>query len=252
MNRAPWIAAAPLSLCLLSPHTPGVAQCPASPPLPPASKMPAFPPPKSRVCCIFGWAKPLDPDKLGGHQYGNGDDLNAATSNTTEPVGYVYTAAAGLVDFGHVRDRADMVLWVYANLLAGSRNFSVGADTVVISTPIPADTTQIAKLAGAIVYVNSWGHELATWGDSPVLPLASLGNQEDYSAFSLEDLSSNIVGIRAATNAINAGGGASPAAFNKQMDIAVAALKDELGAQLMNKTAQFIAQVQYQAGDTDL
>jgi hypothetical protein len=252
MNRARWIATPSLSLCLLLPQAPGAAQCPALPPALPATKTPAIPPPQARVCCIFGWAKALDHDQLSGHQYGNGDDLNAATSNTKEPVGYVYTEAAGLVDFGHVRDRADMMFWVYANLLAGSRNFRVGADTVLVSASMPTDPAQIAKLAGAIVYVNSWGHELVTWGDSPSLPLSALGPQEDYSAFSPEDLSSNIVGIQVATRALAAGGYASPAAFNKQMDIAVAALKTELGAQPADTTTKLIAQVQYQAGDTDL
>jgi hypothetical protein len=238
-------------LTLLLPQAAGVAQCPEAPLSPQPTQQLAIGPPSSRVCCIFSFALALDPNKLAGHVYGNGNDLDAATSQTKEPVGYVYTAAAGLVDIGHVRDNADMTLWVYANLLIGSHSIQVGNDTAFVPN-IPTDKTKRIALAGAIVYTSSWAHELVTWGDSPILPSSWLGPEEDYSAFSPEDLPSNIVGIETATRALNAGGDASPAAFSKQMDIALAKMMTELGAQPAAETTKLLAQVQLTSADKDL
>jgi hypothetical protein len=232
-------------------------QCPDLPlALPPAHPV-TLEAPKGRVCCIFGWALGLDPTKLSGHVYGNGGDPKAAQSETPEPVGYVYTAAAGIVDIGHVRDNADMVLWVYAHLQNGEKNFAVGDDTVVVGA-IPKGKDNVLALAASIVYVNSWGHELITWGDSPAVALIAnqvpsvFGAAEDFSAFSPEDLSSNIVGIVTASRAIDAGGDASPAAFDAQMDKALAGMMTELGAQCPDVTTKLLAQVQFTQTDKDL
>jgi hypothetical protein len=255
MKHASAIGRRALSLAagfaLLLPQAAVVAQCPEAPLAPPPTRQLAIGPPSSRVCCIFSFALALDPTKLAGHVYGNGNDLDAATSQTKEPVGYVYTAAAGLVDIGHVRDNADMTLWVYANLLIGSHNIQVGNDTAFVPT-IPTGKAQLLAMAGAIVYTSSWAHELVTWGDSPILPSSWLGPEEDYSAFSPEDLPSNIVGIETATRAINAGGDASPAAFSHQMDLALAQMMTELGAQPAAETTKLLAQVQLTSADKNL
>jgi hypothetical protein len=261
MNHAIGIrhlcARAAIALLLIH-QAAAVAQCPAVP-MAPAPKPLTLPRPSSRVCCIFNFAKALDPNALAGHVYGNGGDADAAESNTKEPVGYIYTAAAGLVDIGHVRDNADNMLWVYSHLANGERNFGVGSDTVATG-PLPTgNKPQLLLLAASIAYVSSWAHELATWGDSPsIAPIANkyptvFGNQEDFSAFSPEDLSSNIVGIEVATRAINAGGDASPLAFNKQIDIALEDMMlKEVGAQTADKTTALLAQIQFTQTDKDL
>jgi len=244
--------------------------CPEAPPpkVPTASastKPAAIPEPKERICCIFNWAKALDPKQLAGHVYGNGGDKKAATSETTEPVGYVYTGGAGLVDIAHVRDNADMVFWTYTQLTNGNHNFRVGNDTVALGT-IPAGKDAVLALAGAIVFVNSWAHELVTWGDTPTAILEEavghtpedLPPAEDFSAFSPEDMSSNIVGIQAATEAIDNGGDASPKAFSDQMDLALAGMmtnpKDPfwLAAQPVEETNKLLTQVEFTSDDKDL
>ena len=50
---------------------------------------------------------------------------------------------------------------------------------------IPAVTTDRLAVATAIAYVEGWAHEMTTFGTA----------SQDYSAFSPEDLVSNIVGI---------------------------------------------------------
>jgi hypothetical protein len=246
-----------LGAALMFSQAAGRSQCPAVPPPLPATKQLTLKKPGSRVCCIFWWAKGLDPKNLKGHKYGNGGDASAASSKTAEPVGYVYTAAAGLVDIGHVRDNADMTLWVYANLQNGEHNFRVGNDTVAVG-PIPSGKVPMLALAGAIVYVNSWAHELGTWGDTPVSILKEVYGgspdvpAEDFSAFSPEDMSSNIVGIIAATRAINAGGDVSAGAFDTQMDTALAQMMPELGAQEASVTDNLVTQVEFTSKDRDL
>lgn len=265
LTRAARMAVAVL---LMFPSATGFSQCPAPPPPKvqtpqTTTKQVAIPPPKERICCIFNYAKALEPTKLGGHIYGNGGDLSASSSDTKEPVGYVYTAAAGLVDIGHVRDNADMMLWVYANLLAGQHSFSVGNDAVLVNT-IPSGKDPVLALAGAIVYVSSWAHELVTWGDTPAsFLLGGFGippstPAEDFSAFSPEDMSSNVVGIVAATEAIDSGGDASPKAFGDQMDIALASMmtnnKDKfwLSGQPLVETDKLLTQVEFTSADKDL
>jgi hypothetical protein len=116
------------------------------------------------------------------------------------------------------------------------------------------------------VFVNSWAHELVTWGDTPTKILVEavgytpedLPPAEDFSAFSPEDMSSNIVGIQAATVAIDNGGDASPKAFGEQMDLALAGMmtnpKDPfwLAPLTANETDKLLTQVEFTSDDKDL
>jgi hypothetical protein len=167
---------------------------------------------------------------------------------TDEPVGYVYTGAAGLVDIGHVRDNADMTFWIYAHLMNGEHAFTTYGGAVGVPN-IPTSQSQVLALAGAIAYVDAWAHEISTWGDTTIWNNDSV---EDFSAFSPEDMSSNIVGIRVATNAIQAGGGAAVLTFDQQMDIALAKMMTELDAQQAKVTTPLVDSLEFKPGDTDL
>ena len=213
--------------------------------------------PGERACCSLGVAKGMDPAKVANaavakpmHVYGNestvSDILSQTASGIGETVGYVYTAAAGLVDIGHVRDNADTVRWVYANLKRKNHVFSVRGDNVGVVN-IPTTKDQMLGLADAIAFVNSWAHELQTWGDT-----AALNPAEDYSAFSPEDLSSNIVGIKAGTRAIQAETIDSDSSFNQQMDATLTQMMKELGAQEKDKTDAALDSVKAVAGATNL
>jgi hypothetical protein len=116
-----------------------------------------------------------------------------------------------------------MTKFIYDSLVAGATEIVAfqGVATLAASAASPLD------LAAAIAYVDSWAHELTTWGTS-----------EDYSSFSPEDLPSNIVGIEVAKRAIAAGG-----AFNGAVDAAVAAVMAELGARPMADTTAAFAKI---------
>ncbi len=163
-------------------------------------------PPGQRLCCALGTHTGIDPGDLTGHQYGHIANLFPQTAGTVlregEPLGYIYTSGAGLVDLGHVRDNADMVLFVYAQLLDGQHRIYTSGGDVVGVPKIPAVKADLLGLAGAIVFANAWAHELTTWGSDTNVFINS--KAEDFSAFSPEDLSSNIVGIYIATRAITA------------------------------------------------
>jgi hypothetical protein len=209
------------------------------------------PRPGNRICCSFGFALGCNPAKLDGHDYGNTNQYTDAVPGVScafgEPVGYVYTGAAGLVDIGHVRDNADMTFSVYKQLMAGNHSIAAGGDTVgVVILPTGKD---IVGMAGAIAYVGSVGHELETWGvtDKSTAPKA-----QDFSAYSPEDLSSNIVGIEVATRAINNGGGVSVEAFDKEMDMQLTQMMTDLDAQEASTTIALLAQIKYIPGGASL
>ncbi len=145
--------------------------------------------PNTRACCAlgqweFGASGELDPTALGGHRYGGGT-LGGG------PVGYVYTARAGLVDLGHLRDLADMTKFIYEAMDSGCTKLELYEGTATVHT-MPSDKKSIIELAGAIAYVESWAHELTTW--------------DDYSSFSPEDVPSNIIGIEIAKRALKTSG----------------------------------------------
>jgi hypothetical protein len=159
--------------------------------------------PNRRACCALGqWelgaAGGLDPRKLSGHRYGAGT-LGGG------PVGYVYTAKAGLMDLGHMRDLADMTKFVYDALRSGSTLLVLYEGTAKVRA-IPSDAITILELAVAIAYVESWAHELTTW--------------DDYSSFSPEDIPSNIAGIEVGKRAIRAGGSFNPA-LDTELDVLI-------------------------------
>ena len=115
------------------------------------------PPPGNRLCCAFGFAYGCDPAVLTNptapkHNYGNQPEdqpLNSvpyAACHGSEPVGYVYTAAAGLVDVGHVRDNADMTFLpsVYNQLLKKQHSIATGGNSAGVVN-IPTDSKSIDR-----------------------------------------------------------------------------------------------------------
>ena len=176
-----------------------------------------------RACCALGFSSPVDPTATAGHQY-------APFLVHTDPVGYVYTSAAGLVDLGHVRDMADMTRWVFDSLEGGATRLVLAEGQVDVGTP-PTSSTDALALAASIAYVESWAHELSSWDTEP------------FSAFSPEDLPSNMVGIELARRAITLGG-PYPAAI----DAALTTLLTELGARPPADTAAALTKVRTTAG----
>ena len=156
-------------------------------------------PRKVRPCCAFGVdlkAKvgpvpvPLyenenivSPAEIGPHGYDKGE-------LTRENNGLVYTCRGGFIDLAHVRDTADNTLFLAMQ---------------IARAPLPEGllarhgrwTTAVA-LASFIAYDLSIWHEVVTWYGWE----STLGISEKLSAFSPEDLYSNVLGINLAAGII--------------------------------------------------
>ena len=177
-------------------------------------------PRKVRPCCAFGVdlkAKvgpvpvPLyenenivSPAEIGPHGYDKGE-------LTRENNGLVYTCRGGFIDLAHVRDTADSTLFLamqIARALPGPITIQIpdqGTKRRILIKPLPEGllarhgrwTTAVA-LASFIAYDLSIWHEVVTWYGWE----STLGISEKLSAFSPEDLYSNILGINLAAGII--------------------------------------------------
>lgn len=203
--------------------------------------------PGQRYCCSLGQnvefsnlttAPNLDPGKLSGHKYG--------TQKEGDPIGYVYTSRAGLLDIGHVRDSIDMVRFLYYFMMTSDRNNLQQrpvTNGIVRPIQLPMDQEQILKIASAMTYIDGLAHELVTWGqgftkkeERPVLH-----TPQDFSSFSPEDLVSNVVGIEIAERVLR---GYCDVDFNTAVDEQMEIMMLELGAQPVKKTEEVRKMIQ--------
>ncbi|HEY3450354.1 MAG TPA: DUF4056 domain-containing protein [Myxococcales bacterium] len=169
-------------------------------------------------------------EDLGRHEYDNGVltfDLDLEHFATLEKDGLVYTCRGGFVDTGHVRDYADLTLFLalrFAAALPGPATFTLPGDGAVRRVrlaAIPAEALAGAdrwewavRLAQYAVFHLSVFHELVTWYGHRTSPAWS----EKASAFSPEDLYSNLLGIRIAGGIIGKQGVRSRRDWNASMD----------------------------------
>lgn len=149
-------------------------------------------------------------EDLGRHEYDNGVltfDLDLARFATVENDGLVYTCRGGFVDTGHVRDYADLTLFLALRLVAalpGPAEVVLPGDGAVRRVrlqSVPAEALAGAdrwewavRLAQYAAYHLSVFHELVTWYGHQTNPAWS----EKASAFTPEDAYSNLLGIRIA------------------------------------------------------
>jgi len=179
-----------------------------------------------RPCCAFGAdlragvgpvpvpmfviGNLLGVDELGNHRYDSGVvKLGPSGDNSSffqrEPNGLVYTCRGGFIDTAHVRDVADWTLFLASQI---ARNLETG---MVLELPDeggqrrivlePVDEIHIERVGRrpiaielgqwAAFQISIW-HEIATWYGWSTLPAFP----ETASAFSPEDLYSNILGAK--------------------------------------------------------
>jgi hypothetical protein len=188
--------------------------------------VPSLPMPEAlRPCCAFGTdlkvkvgAAPVPgfkldnmraAEELGPHNYENGLlTLNPADDRSAlvlENNGLVYTCRGGFIDVAHVRDNADLALYLTSqsvrNMVHGGEAElpDQGARLRAIFHSLPKETIanhgwrNLAATTGAwLAFQVSIWHEIATW-----YGYASLSTwPEKLSAFSPEDLYSNMLGVR--------------------------------------------------------
>ncbi|ALR75889.1 DUF4056 domain-containing protein [[Enterobacter] lignolyticus] len=205
------------------------------------------PPESLRPCCAFGYdlkvralgvpipvyqiGNVLTLDTLGNHRYN--DSALGAVKNlvglSEEANGLLYTHRGGFIDIAHVRDTADNTFYLFTRLYPklGQRwrlfySEELGVRRVQLNAFTPPSSsaqryTLSAWLAGKLAFELAQWHEVAQWYGFQSVP----GFSEEISAFSPEDLYSNLLGARLAVNVILAGHTRSVDEYNRAMDAAL-------------------------------
>lgn len=162
--------------------------------------------------------------------------------------GIVYTCRGGFVDSAHVRDYADLTVYLTGQILDRLRNGGrvdlpdQGGIPSIELEAIPrdllvrlgAEEVAIGIAKWAAFQVSLW-HETATW-----FGWSSYGTifPETASAFSPEDTYSNLLGIELAAALLRAGAVVSEADYNRAMDVTLPRLMDGLGALPVENTEE--------------
>lgn len=196
-----------------------------------------------RPCCAFGTGLRVrvgaikipgfaidnirSPDRIGTHTYDAGQ-RGQEVIHASERNGLVYTCRGGFIDIAHVRDYADWTLYLATQI---GRKLETGG---VIELPDPEGgqrrfllqpvdpklirivgrrklTASLAVWAG--FQLSLW-HEIATWYGWSNFGLFS----ERASAFSPDDLYSNLLGAKIVGPIISARNDLSEALFNRAID----------------------------------
>ena len=215
-------------------------------------------PSRLRPCCAFGSGirvrlgpipvpgimldNIISPGDVGTHRYDNGLLSLQRGADGIEIVqesnGLVYTCRGGFLDTAHVRDYADWTVYLAAQIARAADSGTTltlrneGAVRRVHIQPLPPQLVSRAELRDAVIALSQYiafqlsiWHEISTWlGWS-----ASAVFSEEASAFSPEDLYSNLVGIKIAGRIIADGRASSESEFNAQVSENLIKAVDLLG-----------------------
>ncbi|MFS7253561.1 DUF4056 domain-containing protein [Rahnella rivi] len=209
-----------------------------------------------RPCCAFGYdlhvraigvpvpfyqiGNVLTVGSLGKHHYN--DSRFAAIKNiaglSAEKSGLIYTHRGGFIDIAHVRDTADNTFYLFTRIYPrlGDRwrlfySEELGVRRIQLNAFNPPVSqaeryTLSAWLAGHLAFQLAQWHEIAQWyGFQSVA-----GFSEEISAFSPEDLYSNLLGARLAIHVILHDHPVSTEQYNVVMDSALRNALTQLGA----------------------
>ncbi|PHM36722.1 conserved hypothetical protein [Xenorhabdus innexi] len=234
---------------------------------------PVLPPIKApeglRACCAFGYdlkvkalglSVPIyridnivEADKLGEHHY-NDSFLGASAEVfgvSNEKVGLLYTEKGGFIDISHVRDTADYTLYLFSQIYAHlGQQWILDLDNELAARKIhffaftpptdPAERyTLSAYLAAKLAFQLAAWHEIAQWYGYQSVP----GFSEAISAFSPEDLYSNLLGARLALTLILQGQVSSVNQFSAAIANILPIALNELGAYNKSGTKKMFDQV---------
>ncbi|MDX7990618.1 DUF4056 domain-containing protein [Xenorhabdus littoralis] len=231
--------------------------------------MPMSPPEGLRACCVFGYNiktqlgvvpvpfydidNIVEAEKLGEHHY-NDSFLGASAALlgvSSEKIGLLYTHKGGFVDISHVRDTADYTLYFFSQIYAHlGQERDLTLDNELAARKIhffaftppedPAERyTLSAYLAARLAFQLAVWHEIAQWYGYYSVP----GFPESVSAFSPEDLYSNLLGARLAMTLILQGHASSVTQFSTSMENILPATLNELGAYSRSGTKEMFDSV---------
>ncbi len=166
------------------------------------------PPRIIRTCCAFG-----DELKMAGVPFKKYSDLSSLEllgphkylGSNQEKNGIIYTHRGGFIDVGHLRDQADWTAYLYTVIkknLGSYYESDLGHEggNKILRLKIPGNLSEEdqMKLAAKIAYDLSIWHEIATFYGASTVPLVP----ERYSAFSMEDAYSNMLGAQLGLKAL--------------------------------------------------
>ncbi|HAS8597411.1 TPA: DUF4056 domain-containing protein [Vibrio vulnificus] len=221
-----------------------------------------------RPCCAFGYdlkaqlggipvpffsvGNVVDADKIGQHRYNDGSQ--SVSGNLLglgdESNGLIFTQHAGFIDTAHVRDTADYTFYLYQeNLTHLGQEYQVELKQELRVRQIhwqpqfqaeslsQAEKVQrSADAAAFIAFQLAQWHEIAQW-----FGLMSVGGFDEFaSAFSPEDLYSNMLGAQLAKQVILAAPTLDKKTFSKNVDHVLQQRLSELKAQSKKITQQKI------------
>ncbi|MFT5441052.1 MAG: hypothetical protein ACI8W3_000092 [Myxococcota bacterium] len=188
-------------------------------------------PSKLRPCCAFGSGikvrlgpipipgvmldNIISPSDVGVHRYDNGlvtfQQQEDGLRLVQETNGLVYTCRGGFIDTAHVRDYSDWTTYFAAQIARSVDTGAVielpseGAVRRIHIEPFPPGLTSLEEIRPAVIALSQYvafqlsiWHEISTWlGWSSTKAFS-----EEASAFSPEDLYSNLLGIKIAGKVI--------------------------------------------------
>lgn len=244
----------------IAPEIPPLPATTASRPWPVLAPLPL--PDRLRPCCSFGYnlsvklfniPVPLyrihnivQPGKTGHHRYnGNGfstilDIMHIGNENN----GIIHTLHGGFIDTAHVRDSADMTLYIFSQLwpqfgqnLTLQLSDELAQRQLVFNAFTPPESpaeryTLAVWLSASLAFQLAAWHELAQWYGYQSIS----GFPETISAFSPEDLYSNLLGTRIAASLILNGQAGTKNMYQIAMDNLLTQTLNQLGAQTEQQT----------------
>ena len=184
----------------------------------------------------------IDVNDFGTHQYDHGT-LSLQPSGgehliSDEGSGVLYACRGGFIDVAHVRDNADRTLYLAAQLGRLAANGGTiplmpeGAERRIVVQPLDAQLVRryglrdvVTRLAEWLSFQASIWHEIATW-----YGWSSTAFSERPSAFSPEDLYSNLLGVNMAGEAIHRRESHTELEYNRAITALLKDALDKLGA----------------------
>ncbi|KEA54600.1 hypothetical protein DT73_00085 [Mangrovibacter sp. MFB070] len=210
-------------------------------------KIGSLPVPFYRVDNIFS------ADNPGHHHYNDSHfaALVALSGLGRERNGIIYTHHGGFIDIAHVRDTADNTFYLFTQIyprlgqewrLFLSEELGVRRIQLYSFTPpaMRAERYRVsAWLAGQLAFQLAQWHEIAQWYGYQSVS----GFPEAISAFSPEDLYSNLLGARLAIAVILRGEAGSVTQYNNSMDARLSQALLRLGAVSRKETEERFSSV---------
>lgn len=223
-----------------------------------------------RPCCAFGYNLKVNflgipvpfyrlpnvvaAEHLGVHSYNDSafGTLARVFGLSRENNGVIYTRRGGFIDVAHVRDTADMTFYLFSHIwprlgLASEIRLDdeLGERWIkLFAFTAPTDPVQrytlSAYLAARIAFQLAAWHEIAQWYGYRSLP----GFSEMISAFSPEDLYSNLLGGKLAIDVLFSGYAHSVADYNLAMQALIPDALQQLEAVSTAQTRVHFDQVE--------